>query len=248
MTDALTARGGAAFRTSFYGIMGIVILLFAFAGFASSYFMPIAAGSFSHPNPVIHLHAAMALLWLLIFITQAHLVANGNSALHRRIGMAGAVVGAAFVLTALPTIYYMITSGLASDDPFRRFNAEVVSIAAVSDLVFFVPLLAFAIMRRRRPEVHKRLMLLATCFFAGPGVFRLIFSIFGTVEPPIGPIVDIIIAGFFVAGPLHDRLTRGKIHKIYWLALPCVLLVLLRMLFAAESGLWAPVVRAIAAL
>lgn len=248
MTDALEARGGVAFRTSYYGMVGILILLLSLTGFASSYFVPLAAGDFSHANPVIHLHAVVATLWVLAFILQAHLVANGNSALHRRLGMVGIGIAVLFVLTAIPTTYYLITTGLASSDPERRFFAEVTSIAPITDLIFFVPLVAFAVMRRRQPQVHKRLMLMATCFFVGPGTFRLVNWIFGSIEPPISFIIDLTIAGFFIAGPVHDKLTTGRVHRVYWLVVPCVLVAVLRMPFAAESGLWLPVVKAIAAL
>jgi len=246
MTDMAEARPRAAFRTSFYGVMGILILLTGLAGFAGTYFVPMAQGDFSHPNPVIHLHTAVAVMWLVIFIAQAHLVANRHVGLHRRLGMAGAGVAVLFVLTAIPTTYYMITTGLAGDDPARRFFAEVVSIAPITDLLFFVPLVAFAVARRKQPQVHKRMMLIATCFFVGPGTFRLVAAAFGSIEPPIGFIIDLTIAAFFLAGPVYDKLTMGRVHKTYWLVVPALLVVLVRMPFAAESGLWLPVVEAIA--
>ena len=79
-------------RSRFFIGMACACLLIAFTGFAQSFFLrPLFDAG---PDmPLEYVHGAVMTAWLVIFFIQAFLVATHRTAIHRRIGVAGAVVG-----------------------------------------------------------------------------------------------------------------------------------------------------------
>src|SRR5215204_5754048 len=77
----------------FYTLMAGAILITVFAGFARTYFLrpyfdarPLL--------PILHLHGFVFTSWIVLFVMQTALVATKRTDLHRRLGIAGAVVAA----------------------------------------------------------------------------------------------------------------------------------------------------------
>jgi hypothetical protein len=83
----------------------------------------------------------------------------------------------------------------------------------VGDTVTFALLVGAALGYRRRPEVHKRLMLLAmvgAMMYSPPAHF-----IFHT--PALQAIPNVIVPmqiPLYFAGAIHDKLTGGKFHPV----------------------------------
>jgi hypothetical protein len=67
--------------------VGIFVILLSFAGFGPS--LIDQSRRFGPPTTLLMLHGATALAWLLLYATQALLVARGRVDLHRRLGWAG---------------------------------------------------------------------------------------------------------------------------------------------------------------
>lgn len=250
MTDTSKSVSSGRFRTSFYGIISIVIFALAMTGFSSTYFTPMARGDFTHHNPYIHIHAAIGTLWLLTYIVQTHLVANGNFNLHIRLGKAGALLALVFVITGVLTFHFMVVHGIHSENEAHRFNAEVIGFAPFSDLISFSLLIGFALAKRRKPNVHKRLIYLASCLFVGPSAFRLVGWIIGAPPTPEngGLAIPVIVTLFFAAGPLYDKLSTGKVDRTYWWALPVWLIAFAGIPLSIATGFWTPIAQWIAAL
>src|SRR6476469_4975410 len=83
----------------FYIGVGIFVVLLSIAGFAPSIVSPTAR---TVPLPFtlpVALHALCGSAWVLLFLLQAVLVATRRTNLHRRVGVAGAVIAVAFVIT-----------------------------------------------------------------------------------------------------------------------------------------------------
>ena len=57
----------------------------AAAGFWPTYFGPLVAGA-ADKTPIVHLHAAVYVGWLAIFVTQTVLAATGRIAAHIKLG------------------------------------------------------------------------------------------------------------------------------------------------------------------
>ncbi len=63
MIKNTTKRG----RSSFFFVMSLVGLLAVLVGFAKTFIIPVAAGSFKAPFS-IHLHGAFAFGWVILFV------------------------------------------------------------------------------------------------------------------------------------------------------------------------------------
>ena len=82
----------------------------------------------------------------------------------------------------------------------------------IGDLIVFTAFYSVALYFRRIPDTHKRLMVLA--------------MVGGVLPPALGrlPIAAAIIAtfGLPLAGPVYDRVSRGRIHRAYIWGVPLV--------------------------
>ena len=108
----------------------------------------------------IHVHAAVFLGWLALLIGQTVLAASGQIALHRRVGNLGIAYGIAVVILGLVAGFVVpATYVKAGTWPLDRAASFLATI--FGDMVLFGGFFGAAIAYRGRPELHKRLMLLA---------------------------------------------------------------------------------------
>src|SRR5450432_4016241 len=184
-----------AHRPRFYVWMAGVFLLIAFGGFIPTYWARLATGSFSGV-PIHHLHATLFFTWTLFFFVQTVLVTSGRIADHRAWGLAGISLATAMAFTVvLLAIHSMQAAELINmGDQARRF-----SIVSLSSLVVFATLFTLAIVKARRSEVHKRLMLLAMIPLMHAAMARVFMTFFappGAVGSP--PVFISVPPGLFV--------------------------------------------------
>jgi hypothetical protein len=150
------------------------MLVLAIAGFWPQYFS-VAVGRTPEPTTqfwLIHLHAAVFTLWLMAYISQASLVLTGRTRVHLKLGPWLAGFGFAAALLGL----------FAAAKLAARFAERMGSVDAgasfvffpLIDMVYFAGFLAVAVVFRKRPEIHKRAMFLATFSIAVVGLGRLI--------------------------------------------------------------------------
>jgi len=198
----------------FYGGMAVAMGLTVFAGFARTYYGPLAIGGPRNTltggpwTTIVHLHAAFFTSWVLLFIVQTALVSTRRVAVHRRLGIAGAFLAAAMVVAGLliATATAARGGGPPGVDPLEFL------VVPLFDLVLFSGFVIAALMMRRQKETHKRLMLLAYVSIIAAATARLPGVL------PLGPPVFFGLAlCFVVAGALYDFMSRGRVHKVYWL-------------------------------
>jgi uncharacterized membrane protein len=116
---------------------------------------------------VVYYHGAVFVGWLCLLTTQVLLVRSKRVDLHRELGMAGtALYGAMIVLgltTSVVVDHYQFSTPHA-DPSFLSIQ--------LADMLNFTVLGGAAIALRKRPDAHKRLMLLATICIADAGFSR----------------------------------------------------------------------------
>src|SRR6195256_5842410 len=141
----------------FYSGMAILLCVCVFIGFSPTYFR---AGMMRAPlpSPILHIHGAVFTLWMLLFVVQAALISARRVNWHRSFGT---------VAFCLPPI--MIVLGvIAAVDALHRGVKIGTLDPAVSSAIPLISILAFTIIigaswrARRRPDSHKRLILIAT--------------------------------------------------------------------------------------
>jgi hypothetical protein len=111
-----------------------------------------------------HFHAATMGAWLLLSLAQALLVATGRRRWHRALGHAAMILGPAVVVSlALTTIHFIV----AQQDQWTLAQlsdqfAFAIFVQGKATLLFALYLAWALRMRSRQPQLHKRLILLAT--------------------------------------------------------------------------------------
>jgi hypothetical protein len=220
----------------FYSGMAIALGLTVFAGFASSYYLQLfvgGPGSTLTGGPftaLVHAHGALFTSWVLLFIAQTALVASRRVAVHRRLGVAGALLAAAMVTAGTVIAIFTAARGSAPPemDPLAFLAIPLV------DMVLFAAFVGTAVALRRDKETHKRLMLLAYISIIVPAIARLpnVLALLGPAGTFGLSLVFLLVAG------IYDFVSRRRVHKVYlWGGALIVASVPLR-LFIAGTGAW----------
>jgi hypothetical protein len=201
----------------FYFHMALACMAVAFLGFAPTYWLPLAKQSFSAP-PVVHFHGLLFFAWSLYFAFQSWLAASGKIARHRSIGMIGVSLATAMTifgfLVSVNSMQRSAAAGLADD-------GIAFAIVPLSGILFFAVVFTLAIASIRRPETHKRLMLLAGISLLDAAVARWFLTFLAPSGPAGPPPVPVTIPPALVAylllvvAMVHDWRTRGRPHPVY---------------------------------
>ncbi|HEU4704825.1 MAG TPA: hypothetical protein VFS45_03855 [Sphingomicrobium sp.] len=207
---------------SFYIAMAAIFAIIAFTGFAPSFWLRLPSGTFDG-SPMLHLHGLLFSLWTLYFLSQAILVANGRLRNHKAWGLAGIALATAMVFVGLAVAIAGLERrlGMGQGDAARAF-----AIVPVSSALLFGGLVTAAMANLRRPEWHKRLMLLATASLLQPAIARYFFLANGKVDAAIrqaGPPPRIeftmmsayVIEVLILAAVVYDWKARERLHPAY---------------------------------
>ena len=207
----------------FYVWMAAVCALIAFGAFAPTYWLQLYAGTFVGP-PLLHVHGALFFAWTLLLLSQTALAATGRLDSHRAWGLGGVSLATAMVVVGVAASIHTLTTGLVAGygDASRAFL-----ILPLSAIVLFAGFFVAAVSNIRRPEVHKRFMLLATISLLQAAMGRIFFILAtgggpgmrpGLGPPPplfIGLVPSLILELMIVAGIVYDWRTRGRPHPVW---------------------------------
>src|SRR6185436_17554238 len=97
----------------FYVWMAGASALIAFAGFAPTYWLQLAPGTFVG-SPLLHLHGLLFSAWPLYLILQTTLAARGLVSRHRAWGLLGVSLATAMVLVGFAVADHVLAARLAA--------------------------------------------------------------------------------------------------------------------------------------
>jgi len=185
----------------------------------------------SPPRPLLlWFHGAAFSSWILFYILQSTLVRTHNVKIHRSLGWFG--VGLAAVMVVLGSIIAVI---MAHFDWFTLHEpgTDVFLSVPWGDMFEFGPLVALAILWRRKPELHRRLLFIATCCLLDAPFGRSDY-IYDHSLFYVG--VDAVI----LLGVVRDLLVNRSVHKVYRIALPILIVwqALLIYLWRGAPAWW----------
>lgn len=203
---ASSARAPAEHR--FFIAIALAIVVTVFVGFARSFFLRPLFPDWPAPyETIFYVHGTAFAAWVGLLLVQASLVARGRTDLHRKVGVIGALLAVAMLI--LGTVGALLAARRATGfvgvpvPPLRFLAIPIV------DMLLFPAFVVLAILQRRRPQYHKRLMLLATiglttvAIARWPGVLQL--------GPPAAfGLTDL----FIVALAIWDWRTLGRLHPV----------------------------------
>lgn len=227
-SDGLSSMTRLAVRpekSRFYLRMAILFAIVAFVGFAPSYWMRIANGSITIP-PILHLHGLLCFSWILFYLAQTALVTYGRTPDHRSWGMAGIALFTTMILTAAAARIVLMNSEEAQGfgDAGRRF-----AIFTFFDVLTLSVLFAIAIANVRRPEIHKRVMIVLGIALLPSAVARIFLATarvasgtgiaaHGPAGPPpvvFGLAPNLVTFLLLMIPMLYDRRVLGRVHPVY---------------------------------
>ena len=244
-------------------LFGLVVL-----GFSPTFFFRILVEDPLPLTVSLVVHGVILTGWFALLVAQALLVRGGNRSLHRRVGWFGVgfsvVVVAGALLAPLMRVRRLVAMGATLDMDIaqvmaleagrnlQEVNSQVTpagitAIEAMStqmwgfvvSLTGFAVLFGGAILYRRRPDVHKRLVALSSLLLILPAISRI--SRYPVLGGEGGPFTTLVVLALVGAVMFYDQATRGRIH-VATVAGGLVVLAE-RLLPIGESSFWQPLFR-----
>jgi hypothetical protein len=213
----------------FYFAMALLIAAIVVSGFRITVNANLLHPSIPRPL-ILWFHAAAFTGWVAFFFFQSALVRTHNVKWHRFFGWFGAALGTT-----------MIPLGIATSIVMGRFDtyaehlsgADAFLIIPFYDMVTFAVLFGLAVLWRKKPELHRRLLFIATCGLldAAFGRFDYIFN-----HGLFFPCLDAVI----LLGVLRDLYVNRRVYKTYAYALPPLIVVqaFVTYTWMSASGWW----------
>lgn len=200
-------------RSRFFAVMAWVALAVSVTGFSKTFFLPLAQGTFV-PLPAAYVHGALMFSWVLLFALQATLIGARAHGLHRRLGWLG-------VLLAIAVAWSTVAIGMqgVQRDVAAGLGPSATSgiVGSCTAMLGFLLLVAAAVHQRRRPDVHRRLMLIATIALLWPAWLRF-RHLFPAVPFPEWLFAVIAADSLLLVMAWHDWRTLGRVHPVtLWL-------------------------------
>ena len=221
-----------ASRSKFFLYMACAFLAIALIGFSTTYFVPLSRGTFSAPA-IIHIHGALLFGWLLLFILQSSLIHDRRFVTHRQLGVVGAAMCGAIVVSGVLVGLHATRRDLAAGGD-ELVLGQFVNI--LIEMLLFGGLVAAAIVMRRDGEFHKRLLLLATISALAPAWLRF-RHLLPTVPDPFVTF-SVLADSLLLVAIARDYLVIKRVHPVYIWAGGVMVAVHAIELIAIRSTAW----------
>jgi hypothetical protein len=217
-------------RTKFFIGLAVAMLTLVVVGFARTFYLRPLFGAIDGPtrSPELpwHLlvHGLVMTSWFALVVAQTLLIVNRNTALHRRIGIAGAALAALVVVASMFTVVEFVVRREAVGMAITEQQQPVVIGDTLNMLVYFPLFVAGALYFRGKPEAHKRLMLVSCVVMLDPVAARFftLFSIAGlrdyaaVLRAPV-PLLALALLAYDLAS--RKRPHWATVCGLVWVAL-----------------------------
>jgi hypothetical protein len=200
----------------FYSGMAILLCVCVFIGFSPTYYQ---AGMLRAPlpSPILHIHGAVFTLWMLLFVVQAAFISARRVRWHRSLGT---------IAFCLPPIMIVLGVIAAIDALHRQVTIGPLD-PSVSAAIPLIGIAGFAIViyaswrARRRPDAHKRLILIATTGLVGAAFGRFPWTRIG-LPPAAGAVTG--IGTMLLILLIYEFITIRRLHRSTMWAAPLIFL------------------------
>jgi hypothetical protein len=165
------------------------------------------------PEPFFAFHGAVFVAWFTLLFVQISLIGAGRIRLHRQLGLLGAMLGALMVVVGV------LGSLIAAKRPTGFIDVPMPALEFLvlpfGNSILFGTFFALAILKRRKPQSHKRLILIATMFLMEAAVARWPFS-FMTMALPIPRFTMLELGSDLFLLPLiaWDLYSERRLHPV----------------------------------
>jgi len=200
-------------RTFFLVLVGLIWLVM-FAGFGFDATNHIAKHGFDYP-PIVHVHAAVFVGWLVLVTVQLFLIRKGDYRTHMRLGWLALVLVPLMLVLGPATALYVDRVNYARLDPTTPsfMSTQFTNVIGSSVLILG------GVLMRRHAAAHKRLMLMGTVALTEPGFGRLIEDpLYHLLRDGIWPYMVETYVGTWALIILfagYDLITRKRLHPAF---------------------------------
>jgi hypothetical protein len=208
-------------------LLGVVLVGFARSFYLRELFLRNAL------DVPLQLHGIALTGWFGLVFVQAAAMTAGRRDLHRRLAWLVALILPAVVGTSL-----FINTRLSRTLASARDPENIFVWGNYMSLVAFVCLVTAAIALRRRPDAHRRLLLMASIAIVGPAFARFSFwPVFGLglEGAPAFAIGGLLLMLALAVGV--DLVRRGRVHPATWAGVGAILATLVTGIGIGVTGL-----------
>jgi hypothetical protein len=230
--DASLTHTGSQ-RTQFFARSALLMTAIVVLSFPLTYYFPVATGS-GNFDPLHHVHGLAFFAWFGLYVWQTQLVARGQIARHREIGLAG------FALTGLmiPLGYWMAQRGAQRRLGTMEHPYEFTWYNLVDMGLFTALMIAAIVLVTRHKEWHRRFVFVAALCLVAPAASRWTYRVPGMDPFLLDIAVYLLVYPFLIALARFDRRTYGKVHPATWISVALLLPCHVSGAWIARSGWW----------
>ena len=221
----------------FYTCVGAVFLVLIVIGFRHYIF----GGRLASGNPImpgmltaIVAHSTAVFAWFLLFFVQALLIPTQNRKVHMKLGWGGVAIAATIALTGP---YAALCETRLEPYPVFDWPALSFLLVMLTEIALFVVFVTIGVLNRKRPRIHRPMMLLASLSLisGATGRIPLMYTIFGSHEwmGLFGPVAA--LGGIFLLA--RWALTRS-LERTYAVGYAAMVVVSLAASTLAFTDVW----------
>ena len=204
----------------------IVTILVGFVPDSIGLLASVKAGQRPPLPPILHAHAILMASWVLLLFAQTTLMAMGRSEQHKKLGLVAAVLLPlliAAMIGVVEEVWSLVASlpaSAMSPDALSALKADLSNtlLEQIRVVPLFAGLIAWALLvRRKDPQTHKRLMILATLLPLPAAIDRMEWL---PATIPASP-ASIHLYSLLWLSPvlIYDIARRGRVHGAYVIGL-----------------------------
>ncbi len=167
----------------FYSLTSFVLLVLMLIGFQKFYLEGKEANGSDVPHSILTLviiHGVALTIWVVLFFVQSLLIASKNRQLHMKLGWVAASV--ALIIAASGPLVAIAGPRLQPGRHVAGMTYRQFILPMFAEITAFTVLVALGLYFRKRPGIHRSMMLLATLSIISGATVRTHFisQLFGT--------------------------------------------------------------------
>lgn len=231
--DPTQGNGRKGQRSTYMLALCAVLAATLVLGFGRTFFLQPVFQAKPLTLPLV-IHGICGTGWFALLVWQALQVRKGNMAGHRQLGgRLGMVLAVLAVLSAMWIVGLTAFDGKATGSGLSDQSGLFIQLGTST---WFAVLVVLGFRATRRPDYHKRFMVMASIAMLAPAYSR-IFRLFGGPGP--AAVDSAVIAVPLVAAlAAYDFKTLGRLHPVtLWAGLGYLAYVAVRLPIA-RSDLW----------
>lgn len=200
-------------RSKFFLCLSYVMLAIVLIGFSPTFYLRAIFDVPAIPL-YVYVHGAAMTSWYIWFCVQTTAVNSSRVALHRRLGVIGITIAVLVLISGVAVALGLAPRLLEKYGDIESDFARIVGIVwgNLGTLVAFAGFILAAVLNRRKPEVHKRLMYLASIGILLPAIGRI--AKFPMIDLPEPLLAFACLLTLLVMLGIFDRINIGRVHQV----------------------------------